>query len=148
MKKIYPAFIALALTTSACVHTSGYDEYQTAKNRETINQFFDAFNKHDFKLMSSYYADTAKFLDPSLGKDFVSQSHAQTTAKYTQLAGMFPNLKDSLTNTIAKDDQVITQFISTGTAADGKSFNLPICTVFKLKDGKIISDATYYDSKM
>ncbi len=132
---------------TGCVMESSYDQRTTDDNKEVIRDVFKAFNKHDFKLMASYYADTAKFLDPSLGKQFVCQSRAQTNAKYRSLAATFPNLKDSTTSIIASQDKVVTQFIATGTSANGKNFSMPICTIFKLINGKIVSDATYYDNK-
>ena len=95
--------------------------------------------------MASLYSNEAVFLDPSFGKVFVKQSRQQTSAKYTAMAKIFTDLKDDIKEICSFKDKVVVQFIATGTAADGKKFELPICTVFTIKQGKIISDATYYD---
>ena len=41
---------------------------------------------------------------------------------------------------------MIVEFISTGTAEDGSQFELPICTIFTIENGKITKDFTYYDN--
>ena len=130
-----------ALVLFSCVaHTDVRNEKVMLANR-----LFEAFNKHDWKAMASLYSDSAKFLDPSFGKDFISQSRAQTIAKYTELEKMFPNIQDHLIGIYSSGDKVIAEFISTGTSDQGYALKLPIVTVLTLRDGQIISDATYYD---
>ncbi len=46
----------------------------TNQNTKIAEQLFAAFNQHDWKIMANLYADSALFLDPSLGKDYVTQS--------------------------------------------------------------------------
>ena len=65
---------------------------------------------------------------------------------YLELEKMFPDIKDELTDVITSGNRVVVQFLSTGTAPDGTQWHLPICTVFTLKDGEIVVDATYYDN--
>jgi ketosteroid isomerase-like protein len=42
---------------------------------------------------------------------------------------------------------ITVEFISKGTGPDGKAFELPICTVLTVEDGKIAKDFTYYDNQ-
>jgi ketosteroid isomerase-like protein len=133
------------LLFTGCIAQSGETEREAAVNEEMINIFFQYFNRHDFIKMASLYSNDAIFLDPSFGKAFVKQSRQQTSAKYTAMAETFTDLKDDVKEICSFKDKVIVQFVSTGTAAGGKKFKLPICTVFTIKQGKIISDATYYD---
>ena len=147
MKKRIIYALCISLIFTSCVMDSSYDQRSADNNKELVKDVFKAFNRHDFKLMTSYYADTAKFLDPELGKEFVQQSHEQVAARYTTTATTFPNLKDSTTSIIASQNKIVTEFISTGSSADGKSFSMRGCTVFKIENSKIVSNATYYDSK-
>lgn len=97
--------------------------------------------------MAKMYADTAYFKDPSLGVGIVKQTRQQTIQKYTELNKIFPNLHDNVVATYLSGEKHITvEFISTGTAADGSKFELPICTIFTIENGKITKDFTYYDN--
>lgn len=143
MHRAYFYFALILLT--GCISRSSETERETSNNEVLIQNLFQYFNRHDFVKMASLYSNEAVFLDPSFGKVFVKQSRQQTSAKYTAMAKIFTDLKDDIKEICSFKDKVVVQFIATGTAADGKKFELPICTVFTIKQGKIISDATYYD---
>jgi ketosteroid isomerase-like protein len=51
------------------------------KNTDTAVNMFEAFNKHDWEKMTSYYSDPALFMDPSYGKSFVSKRRKETVTK-------------------------------------------------------------------
>lgn len=139
MKKILPSWL-LVSTLYAC---------NSAKptNETIVRQYFDRFNQHDWKAMAALYADTALFKDPSLGTVAVQQTRAQTVARYSQLQQMIPNVADSIVQLYHANECVVVEFISTGTVPDGKPFTLPICTIFKIQQGKIVEDFTYYDNE-
>ena len=60
---------------------------------------------------------------------------------------MFPDIKDRIVNIYPSGDKhVVVEFISTGTAPDGTKFELPICTIFTIENGKITKDFTYFDN--
>ena len=115
-------------------------------NVAVAQQMFNAFNKHNWQQMASFYADTAEFLDPSLGAGYVKQTHAQTAAKYAGLQQMFPDIYDEIIGMYPSGDKVIVEFVSSGTMQDGAKLHMPICTVLTFADGKIVKDATYYDN--
>lgn len=113
---------------------------------EPVRKMFEAFNKHDWELMASYYSDPAEFLDPSLGKNYVKLSRAQLAKKYADLQKGAPDIKDDIAGFyISGEENVVVQFTSSGTSG-GQKWSLSICTVFTVKDGKIMRDATYYDN--
>jgi ketosteroid isomerase-like protein len=114
-------------------------------NKETALAMFDAFNKHDWQKMAKYYAEDAEFLDPSLGKTYVKQSHAEIIGKYQGMQQMFPDITDDVTGLYVDGNSVIVQFTSHGTVSGGSSFSLPIITVLTFSNGLIVRDATYYD---
>ncbi|MEO6950138.1 MAG: nuclear transport factor 2 family protein [Ginsengibacter sp.] len=117
------------------------------KNEKIVNQYFDYFNKHEWTQMANMYAETVDFKDPSLGQGIVKQTRQQIIDKYSQLNGIFPDLKDKVIQIYPSGEQnVIVEFISTGTAPDGSKFELPICTIFTIENGIITKDFTYYDN--
>lgn len=106
---------------------------------------FVAFNGHDWKAMADLYSDSAMFLDPSLGKEYVLQTRAETIKKYAEMQKMFPDIHDEVIHIYASGETVTVEFVSTGTAPDSTKFTLPIVTILTFKEGLIIKDATYYD---
>ena len=140
MKRIFLALLVL----SACNGTPGTAPEQ--QNVATVKAMFDAFNAHDWEKMASYYAENAQFLDPSFGTEYVAQTRAETSAKNKEMEQMFPNVHDEVLGLYPSGDKVFVEFVSTGTAADGSSFRLPIACVLTISDGKIVRDATYYNN--
>lgn len=116
-------------------------------NVATAQKMFDAFNEHDWQRMAGYYSANALFLDPSLGKEYVTQTREETIKKYSQFEAMFPDLHDEIVGMYPSADKVIVEFVSTGSSGDSISLRLPIITVLTFKDGVIVQDATYYDQE-
>jgi ketosteroid isomerase-like protein len=141
MKKV-TFFSLLLLSLIACNNTKISDS-----NSAIVKQYFDHFNKHDWQNMAKMYTEVADFKDPSLGKGIVKQTHAQIIQKYSELGKMFPDLKDEVAQMYPSGEKhIVVEFISKGTAPDGSKFELPICTVFTIENGKIAKDFTYYDN--
>jgi len=156
MKNLLPAtadlwsisrkFLVLAIFGAFCAcqpaKPSAQDELET-KARE----LFEAFNRHDWKAMSEFYAPDAEFLDPSLGVEYVRQSREDIIRKYGGMASVFPNIRDEIVGIYRSGDKVIVEFISSGDGVEGApSFRLPIISVLTFREGLIIKDATYYDN--
>lgn len=128
-------------------HCSDQKNTVPAENEKMIQNYFKHFNNHDWKKMADMYTETAEFKDPSLGKGMVKQSRKQIIDKYTALSQMFPDVKDKVLQIYnSGDNHVIVEFISTGTAPDNTKFELPICTIFTIENGKITKDFTYFDN--
>lgn len=121
------------------------DDKATA-NEAIVRQYYQYFNNHEWDKMAAMYTDTAEMKDPSLGIAMVRQTRAEIEKKYRELHTMFPDVHDEIKAIYHAGDQVVVEFVSTGTAPDQSKFELPICTIFTIKDGKISSDFTYYDN--
>lgn len=116
-------------------------------NIKLINQYFEYFNNHDWQKMANMYLDTADFKDPSLGSGIVKQTKQQIIDKYSELNKIFPDLHDKILEIYHSGDKnIIVEFISRGTAPDSSKFELAICTIFKIENGLITKDFTYYDN--
>jgi ketosteroid isomerase-like protein len=137
MKIISVIFFALI----SCAHSL------EKENMETATEMFAAFNAHDWQKMTSYYSSDANYLDPAYGMEYVKKSSAEIIEKYSGMEKMFPNIHDEVKGMYASGDKVTVEFISTGSSGDSIKFSLPICAVLTFQNGKIISDATYYDNQ-
>ena len=55
---------------------------------------------------------------------------AETMKKYTEMASMFPDLKDEVISMYPSGTKhMVVEFVSSGTAPDQSKFQLPICTI-------------------
>jgi ketosteroid isomerase-like protein len=142
-------FLTILLTMIVLVSCKENNQNNStgAANEKLINQFFEHFNKHEWAKMAEMYAETADFKDPSLGTGIVKQTRQQTIDKYSELSKVFADLNDKIEHIYpAGDKHIIVEFISSGTAPDNMKFELPICTIFTIENGKITKDFTYYDN--
>ena len=118
-----------------------------SENEKLVQLYYEHFNKHDWDKMANMYADTADFKDPSLGQGIVKQTKQQTVNKYLELNNIFPDLHDQIIQTYPSgENNIIVEFVSTGTGPDKVKFELPICTIFTIENGLITKDFTYYDN--
>lgn len=144
MKKIILLLFAFFIFSS-CNQTN--NTMNSTANEKIVNQYFEHFNKHEWAKLSEMYVENAEFKDPSLGLGIVKQTRQQFVKKYAELHSVFPNLKDRVVHIYPSGEKnIIVEFISTGTAEDGSQFELPICTIFTIENGKITKDFTYYDN--
>jgi ketosteroid isomerase-like protein len=142
------SIIILIITLISC---NNKNENAMLNQSETINekiikQYFVHFNNHEWQKMAELYADTVEMKDPSMGIQVVKFNQSDIINKYSELHQMIPDIKDSIVNIYHANEHVIVEFLSKGTAPDGKKFTLPICSIFKIKNGKIVKDFTYYDN--
>jgi len=120
---------------------------ESSEQEQVVKQYFDHFNHHDWTKMANMYTETADFKDPSLGLAIVKQTRAQVIKKYSELHQTFPDLHDQVIKTYPSgENNIIVEFVSTGTAPDNSKFELPICTIFTIENGLITKDFTYYDN--
>jgi ketosteroid isomerase-like protein len=142
MKKATTLFLLVAILLSCSQRNN-----QVADNEAIVKQFFTYFNQHDWNKMAEMYSETADFKDPTLGKGIVKQTRAQTIQKYSELQNVFPDLHDEVIKTYPSgNNYVVVEFVSSGTAPDGAKFELPICSILHIENGKITQDFTYFDN--
>ena len=138
--------ILLISCTVSCSEKENYSE-QANKNNEIVKQYYEHFNNHEWQKMAEMYIETAEFKDPSLGEGIVKMTRAETVTKYSELNKIFPDIHDRVIKTYPSGKKnIIVEFISTGTALDNSKFELPICTIFTIENGKITKDFTYFDN--
>lgn len=139
------AILTISLATS-CTKNNNITE-QADKNQQIVKQYFEHFNNHEWQKMAEMYVEKAEFKDPSLGKGIVKMTRAEMVTKYSELNGIFSDLHDSITQTyVSGKKNIIVEFVSTGTAPDNSKFELPICTIFTIENGKITKDFSYFDN--
>ncbi|WP_433763380.1 nuclear transport factor 2 family protein [Flavobacterium ginsenosidimutans] len=135
--------LALSISLISCNKTAK----AASENEKLIRQYFDLFNKHQWKEMSDMYIENAEFKDPTFGIGVRRQSKQEIIEKYAGLGAYFPNIQDKILQIYPSGEKnIIVEFISTGTGIDKSKFTLQICTIFTIENGKITQDFTYYDN--
>ena len=137
----------LLLTTLLSCNNQNQQNMTHSQNQTLITQYFTHFNNHDWTQLAAMYADKVKCKDPTLGPGIVQQTGKELADKYEKLQHIFADLKDAVLQMYPSGDKhIIVEFVSSGTAPDGSKFELPICTIFTIEDGKITKDFTYFDN--
>jgi len=97
--------------------------------------------------MAEMYIETAEFKDPTLGEGIVKMTRTEIIAKYSELNGIFTDINDKVIQTYPSGEKnIIVEFVSSGTAPDNSKFELPICAIFTIENGKITKDFSYFDN--
>jgi steroid delta-isomerase-like uncharacterized protein len=125
-------------------------------NARIARAIYDAFNDRDFDQGVSLVAKDVRWLNVPLGITF------QGPAGYRQYvqgwAAAFPDSKVEITNMIASEEGVVTEFRGRGThtgplagpageiPATGRRVDVSFCDVLRFQNGKIVSAHTYYDA--
>ena len=142
MKKI---IILIAILSAISCTTQNNKE--SNNNEGLVEQYFAYFNNHEWTKMANMYSGNAEFKDPSLGKGIIKQTHQQIIEKYSELNEIFTDIKDEVIKTYPSGKKhIIVEFISSGTAPDNSKFEIPICTIFTIENGKITQDFSYFDN--
>lgn len=145
MRKIVMIIFA-ALIIVSC-NNQKQQKMNSTENEKFVKTYFEHFNNHDWDKMANMYIEISEFKDPTLGQGIVKQTRKQIIEKYTELNKIFPDLHDKVIQTYPSgENHIIVEFVSSGTAPDNSKFELPICTIFKIENGKITKDFTYFDN--
>ena len=145
MRKFIKILI-VAFTFYSCNYKTKINMENT-DNEKLVKTYFEYFNNHEWQKMANMYTEISEFKDPSLGTGIVKQTRQQIIQKYSDLNKVFPDLHDEVLQTYPSgDNHIIVEFVSSGTAPDNSKFELPICTILTIENGKITKDFTYFDN--
>ena len=122
-------------------------ESNSANNEKIARELFVHFNNHDWQKMADFYIENAEFKEPAYGMVVHQKSKEMIIKEYSELQNQFPDVQDSVVAVYPSGDKnVIVEFVSKGTLPDQSKFELPICTIFTIENGKITKDYTYFDN--
>lgn len=145
MKNILTIIFALVIAVS-CSNPKT-NNMTSKENENLVRQYFEHFNNHEWTKMVAMYSEIAEFKDPSLGQGIIKQTRQQIIDKYSELNQVFPDIHDEVIQIYPSGEKhIIVEFVSTGTAPDSSKFELPICTIFTIENGKITKDFSYFDN--
>ena len=110
-----------------------------------LQAFADTWNRHDIDAMMSFMADGCVF-DLSSGPDVNGkrfEGAEQVRAGYQAVLDAFPDGRWSITTHFVSGDRGVSQWVFTGTTADGSQIEVNGCDLFTFREGKISVKDSY-----
>lgn len=125
-------------------------------NAALTRKLYDAFNRKDYDYcLASVSEDMEAVLIP-FGQTFRGR---EGFSNFMQgFAQAFPDIRIEVTNQVATEDQVVNEFVARGTHTGtlmtpaggvpptGRTVELIVCEVYRIKNGKFISLHNYQDA--
>jgi len=121
-----------------------------------IHSLYNAFNSRDFDQGAALIADDALWVNIATGQTF------QGPEGYKQFvqgwSGAFPDSKVDVYKVIVANGYVVVEFHGQGTHTGplqtpagpipptGRQVDIPFCEVYEIKNGRVVSAHTYFDS--
>lgn len=127
-----------------------------ADNAALARRIYEAFNEDDFDFVLDNATEDVELMMASLGQTLRGREGFEQMMRGWK--GAFPDMKIEATNQVADDDGVAVEFIARGThtgtligpageiPATGRSVELKVVEVWKVRDGKVASLHNYQDS--
>jgi len=125
-------------------------------NLITAKSFYDEFNKRNFPAIEKIVDENAQLnLVPFNAKFSGKEGYLQLVQSW---ANAFPDGQCHVMNIIADENGAVVEFAGRGTQTGdfttpegkvmptGKKVDVPFCDVFKIKNGKIVTYNSYFDS--
>lgn len=135
--------IAGSFVFIACKNESGGMSATAKKNMEVNDSITKAYERGDFSKMSEYIAADAVDHAGEQG-DIVGLDNI--IAEMKKWKGMMPDMKSTMSRSMADDEYVYTWSESKGTM-NGKEVTMKAMDVAKFKDGKAVEHWMYMDPK-
>lgn len=114
-------------------------------NKDLLQSFVDAFNAHDVAAIMSHMTSDCVFeasAGPGAnGEKFTGQE--QVKKAFENVFATFPDAKWSNARHFISGDRGFSEWIFTGTKADGTKVEVTGCDLFTFKDGKISIKNSY-----
>lgn len=143
-------FVLLAAAFAACNNKPEKPVVNQAElSKQIIDEHFRYLNDHDLKSLVEQYADKAKITTTDWdGEAFGPRGADQL---FHQLFYVSPDAKYLVDDMINTDSTVVVEYDVVGLKEKAGSpirYDIRNCSVFKLKDNKIIAESTYSNSRL
>lgn len=138
--------LTICVCWSLSLASTHADAHTQSRSVDVIQRKFAAFNQHDVAAIENIYAGGALLNSPDYRNLVGNKPIAET---YRKIFDAIPDAKDEIDLLEAAGNHVYVQFVLTGhwNGAMDKPIDVRIMSVYKVEDGRIVADATYYDRK-
>ena len=117
----------------------------TEVTTERLQQFADAWNRHDVDSLMTFMTDDCVF-EASAGPDVAgtrSVGREAVRAAYAEVFATFPDAHWGNATHFLCGDRGVSEWTFTGTRSDGSRVEVHGCDLFRFRDGKIALKNSY-----
>ncbi len=111
--------------------------------------FQQGWNGHDVDVLMTFMADDCIF-ESAAGPEVCGTRHAgreRVRQAFARVFDVFPNAHFGAVRHVVAGDRGVSEWIFTGTAADGKKVEVNGCDVFTFKDDTIAIKSSYFKNR-
>jgi steroid delta-isomerase-like uncharacterized protein len=116
---------------------------------EHLKAFGDGWNRHDVDFLMTFMADDCVF-ETTAGKEVCGTRYAgreQVRTAFARVFQIFPDAQFNAARHFVAGDRGVSEWIFTGTTADGKKVEVKGCDVFTFKGDKIAVKESYFKNR-
>jgi steroid delta-isomerase-like uncharacterized protein len=124
-----------------------------SQSSSIIDAHFKSLESHNVAAIASGYANNAEVYSPNW--EGAKKGREGVSEVYSRYFKSTPDITYKVIHVISAGDNVVVEYTSTGTLSNpengtpaymkDKKYTLNYCAVYKLKNGKIIYEADYFD---
>ena len=114
-----------------------------------LDRFFDGWNRHDVDALMTFIADDCVFESAS-GSECCGTRHAgreRVRAAFARVFASYPDAAFNATRHFVASDRGLSEWVFTGTAADGRKVEVNGCDVFTFANDKIALKSAYFKNR-
>ena len=119
----------------------------TIKDLEAF--FSDGWNRHDVDCLMTFMAEQCVF-ESTAGPDACGTRHTgreRVSQAFAKVFSVFPDAKFDDARHFVSGDRGVSEWLFTGTTADGKKIEVNGCDVFTFANNKIAVKSSYFKSR-
>ncbi len=114
-----------------------------------LEAFLDGWNRHDVDCIMTFMADDCVF-ETTAGKEACGTRYAGRDSvrdAFARVFKMFPDANFGDARHFVADDRGLSEWLFTGTTADGKKVEVNGCDVFTFAKGKIALKNSFFKNR-
>ena len=111
--------------------------------------FGDGWNRHDVDFLMTFMSDDPVF-ETTAGPEVCGKRYAgreQVREAFARVFKIFPDANFGDARHFVSGDRGVSEWIFTGTTADGKKIEVNGCDLFTFRDGKIAVKSSYFKNR-
>ena len=115
-----------------------------------LDAFFEAgWNGHDVDLLMTFMADDCVF-ESTAGSEACGTRHTgrdRVRAAFARVFAAFPDARFGAARHFVSGDRGLSEWVFTGTGADGRKLEVNGCDVFTFRHGKIVVKSSFFKQR-
>jgi steroid delta-isomerase-like uncharacterized protein len=123
---------------------------ETTMTTKDLDAFFEAgWNGHDVDLLMTFMADDCVF-ESTAGSEACGTRHTgrdRVRAAFARVFAAFPDARFGAARHFVSGDRGLSEWVFTGTGADGRKLEVNGCDVFTFRDGKIAVKSSFFKTR-